>query len=242
MKIYPVIDIKDGKCVRTRQEKYYDIEVYSHFPEKVAKELEAKGATYLHVIDLDGAVVGHSSNEECIKELIEAISIPVQLGGGIRSIKDIDQALRLGAKRVVIEVDAVQNPAFIKEAINIFGTERLVISIDLKNNAVMREAWKNTSAYTPLVLAKLMKDMGIKNIIVFTDVEREGMMQGANIEFAKELITTLDMDFIISGGIASLKDIEMLQEIGAAGVLLGASLYEHRIDLTSAIEHLNKRP
>ncbi len=239
MKIYPVIDIKGGKCVRTRQGMYYDSEVYSNYPEKVARSLEEQGAQYLHVIDLDAAVLGHSMNEECIEEIIKGVSIPVQVGGGIRTIKDIDQKLMMGAKRVVMGTKAVQDPAFVKEAVNIFGAEKLVVSIDLKNNSVMMEAWEKTSAYNVQALTRMMKEAGISTII-YTDVEREGMLAGINIDYAKELILDTDMEVIVSGGITSLKDIEMLNEAGAHGVLLGKSLYEHRLEMNMILEHFNK--
>lgn len=240
MKIYPVIDIKGGKCVRTRQGKYYDVEVYSHFPEKIAVSLESQGASYLHVIDLDRSVLGHAENEECIEKIIENVSIPVQVGGGIRTIKDIDQKLRLGAARVVIGSEAAKNPAFIKEAIHIFGADKLVVSMDLKNNEVMMDGWANPSAYNALAFAKMMEMAGLKTII-YTDVDREGMLQGANIGFARMLIQETKLDVIVSGGITSMIDLEMLEEAGVEGVLVGKSLYEHRIDLASAMEHFGSR-
>lgn len=240
MKIYPVIDIKSGKCVRTRQGKYYDVEVYSHFPERTAMSLESQGATYLHVIDLDGAVLGHAENEECIEEIIKSVSIPVQVGGGIRTIKDIDQKLRLGAARVVIGTEAARNPGFIKEAVNIFGADKLVVSIDLKNNEVMMDGWANPSAYNAIAFAKMMEQSGIQTII-YTDVDREGMLQGANIGFAKLLIEETNLNVIVSGGITSMNDLEKLEEAEAAGVLVGKSLYEHRIDLSAAMDYFGRR-
>lgn len=239
MKVYPVIDIKGGKCVRTRQGMYYDIEVYSNYPSKVAKSLEEQGAEYLHVIDLDGAILGHSMNDDCLEEIIKNVSIPVQVGGGIRTIKDIDQKLMLGAKRVVIGTKAAKNPAFIKEAVNIFGAERLVVSIDLKNNSVMMDAWEKASAYSAKELTKMMKEAGIKTVI-YTDVDREGMMQGIDIDYARELIARTDMEVVVAGGITSLKDLELLYEAGANGVLLGKSLYEHRMEMNVIMDHFRK--
>ncbi len=236
MKLYPVIDIKGGKCVRTRQGKYYDVEVYSQFPEKVAKKLEAQGASYLHVIDLDAAVLGHAENEECISEIINQVGIPVQVGGGIRTIKDIDQKLTLGAARVVIGSEAARNPAFIKEAVNIFGADKLVVSIDVKNNEVMMDGWANPSTYNAVTFAKVMEESGIETII-YTDVNREGMLQGVNIPAAKLLIEETNLNVIVSGGVASMIDLEMLESIKVEGVLIGKSIYERRIGLSEAVGH-----
>ena len=236
MKLYPVIDIKGGKCVRTRQGKYYDVEVYSQFPEKVAKKLEAQGASYLHVIDLDAAVLGHAENEECISEIINQVGIPVQVGGGIRTIKDIDQKLTLGAARVVIGSEAARNPAFIKEAVNIFGADKLVVSIDVKNNEVMMDGWANPSTYNAVTFAKVMEESGIETII-YTDVNREGMLQGVNIPTAKLLIEETNLNVIVSGGVASMIDLEMLESIKVEGVLIGKSIYERRIGLSEAVGH-----
>lgn len=236
MKLYPVIDIKGGKCVRTRQGKYYDVEVYSQFPEKVAKKLEAQGAGYLHVIDLDAAVLGHAENEECISEIINQVGIPVQVGGGIRTIKDIDQKLTLGATRVVIGSEAARNPAFIKEAVNIFGADKLVVSIDVKNNEVMMDGWANPSTYNAVTFAKVMEESGIETII-YTDVNREGMLQGVNIPAAKLLIEETNLNVIVSGGVASMIDLEMLESIKVEGVLVGKSIYERRIGLSEAVGH-----
>lgn len=236
MKLYPVIDIKGGKCVRTRQGKYYDVEVYSQFPEKVAKKLEAQGASYLHVIDLDAAVLGHAENEECISEIINQVGIPVQVGGGIRTIKDIDQKLTLGAARVVIGSEAARNPAFIKEAVNIFGADKLVVSIDVKNNEVMMDGWANPSTYNAVTFAKVMEESGIETII-YTDVNREGMIQGVNIPAAKLLIEETNLNVIVSGGVASMIDLEMLESIKVEGVLIGKSIYERRIGLSEAVGH-----
>ncbi len=236
MKLYPVIDIKGGKCVRTRQGKYYDVEVYSQFPEKVAKKLEAQGAGYLHVIDLDAAVLGHAENEECISEIINQVGIPVQVGGGIRTIKDIDQKLTLGAARVVIGSEAARNPAFIKEAVNIFGADKLVVSIDVKNNEVMMDGWANPSTYNAVTFAKVMEESGIETII-YTDVNREGMLQGVNIPAAKLLIEETNLNVIVSGGVASMIDLEMLESIKVEGVLIGKSIYERRIGLSEAVGH-----
>lgn len=240
MKIYPVIDLKSGSCVCTRQGQYIDLEVYSHFPEKVAIHWESLGATYLHVNDLDAAVVGHSVNDEVIKEIIGSVQIPVQVGGGIRTVNDIESKLRLGASRVVIGTQAVKNPAFIREAVTIFGPDKVVVSIDTKNGSVLMDGWENSSVYNPVALVKKIQETGVKSIIC-ADVFRDGMLQGANMEFAKDVIEATNLDVIISGGVSSLKDLELLSELGAVGVILGKAIYEKRIDLKQAIDIFSVR-
>ena len=141
MKLFPAIDIKNGQCVRLRQGSFRDVLVYSDIPLKIAKEWEASGASFIHVVDLDGALVGHSVNEAVIKEIVDNVSIPIQLGGGIRSIKDIENKLNLGIDRVIIGTKAAVDPAFMKEAISTFGPERIIAGIDAKDGVVAVEGW-----------------------------------------------------------------------------------------------------
>lgn len=239
MKLYPVINIKNGCCVRTRNGQYMGTEVYSHFPEKVAKSFENQGAQYLHVVDLDGALLGHSVNDDVIAEIAASVSIPVQVGDGIRSIKDIENKLRLGADRVVIGTKAVENPAFIKEAVSIFGTDKIVVSIDVKHGSVVMQGWEKVSTYNPVSFARKIKNMGVSTII-YTDILKEEMLQGPNVEFAKEIIEATGIKLIVSGGIASLKDLELISYGAVHGALLGTVLYENKFDLKSAIEMFNR--
>ena len=139
MKLFPAIDIKNGQCVRLRQGSFRDVLVYSDIPSKVAKEWEASGASFIHVVDLDGALVGHSVNEAAIKDIVESVTIPIQLGGGIRSVKDIENKLNLGISRVIIGTKAAIDPGFMKEAIALFGPERIVAGIDAKDGIVAVE-------------------------------------------------------------------------------------------------------
>lgn len=176
MKLFPAIDIKNGQCVRLRQGNFRDILVYSNVPLKVAKEWEACGASFIHVVDLDGALVGHSVNEAAIKEIVDNINIPIQLGGGIRSIKDIEQKLKLGIERVIIGTKAAIDPAFMKEAVTIFGSDRIIAGIDAKDGIVAVEGWEKLSHYNAVSLALEMKKAGVKTII-YTDIAKDGMLQ-----------------------------------------------------------------
>lgn len=235
MKLFPAIDIKNGQCVRLRQGHFHEIEVYSHDPSKIAKLWESKGASYIHIVDLDGALAGRSVNEEAIKEIVESVNVKVQVGGGIRSIKDIENKLSLGISRVIIGTKAVENPAFVKEAINSFGADKIVVGIDAKSGMVAIEGWEKVSNYNAVSLAMQMKEMGVKTV-VYTDIARDGMLQGPNLLHTKEMVDATGLGIIASGGISSYKDLEMLKDINVSGVIIGKALYENRIELQEAVE------
>lgn len=239
MKLYPAIDIKGGQCVRLRQGQFHDVEVYSHIPAKVAGFWEESGASFIHIVDLDGALAGHSVNEEVIREIINAVHIPIQLGGGIRSIEDIEYILSLGAERVIIGTKAVESPEFIKEAVERFGSEKIVIGIDAKNGMVAVEGWEKVCNCNAVELALKMKEIGIRHII-YTDIMKDGMLQGPNIDYTKKLIDETNLDIIASGGVSAMHDLAALSEIGAGGVIIGKALYERKIDLRSAIDMFEK--
>ncbi len=234
MKLFPAIDIKNGQCVRLKQGSFRDVLVYSEMPLKVAKQWEASGASFIHLVDLDGALVGHSVNDEVIRDIVDHINIPVQVGGGIRTIKDIDNKLMGGVNRVIIGTKAVADPGFIKEAVQTFGTDKIVIGIDAKDGMVAIEGWEKVSNYNAVALALEMKQLGIKTI-VYTDISKDGMLQGPNISHTKQMVDETGLQIIASGGISSLKDLEMLQEINVYGAIIGKALYEDRIDLKKAV-------
>lgn len=234
MILYPAIDIKNGQCVRLRQGQFQDVEVYSNTPSKIATLWENQGAQYIHIVDLDGALVGHSVNDEVIREIVQNVQVKVQVGGGIRTIKDIDHKLSLGITRVIIGTKAVENPAFVKEAICKFGADAIVVGIDAKAGMVAIEGWEKVSNYNAVSLALHMKEMGVKNI-VYTDIARDGMLQGPNILHTKEMVDATGLNIIASGGMSSLKDLEMLSEVNVSGAIIGKALYEHRINLEEAI-------
>lgn len=235
MILYPAIDIKNGQCVRLRQGQFHDIEVYSNSPVKIAKIFEDQGASYIHIVDLDGALVGHSVNNDAIKEIAKNVQVKVQVGGGIRTIKDIDNKLDLGISRVIIGTKAVENPAFVKEAIYNFGADRIVVGIDAKHGMVAIEGWGKVSNYNAVSLAIEMHDMGVKTI-VYTDISRDGMLMGPNIEHTKEMVDKTGLDIIASGGMSSMKDLEMLKEVNVSGAIIGKALYENKIDLKCALD------
>ncbi|MDD4113730.1 MAG: 1-(5-phosphoribosyl)-5-[(5-phosphoribosylamino)methylideneamino] imidazole-4-carboxamide isomerase, partial [Herbinix sp.] len=200
----------------------------------VAKEWEASGASFIHVVDVDGALVGQPVNDEVIREIVKSINIPIQLGGGIRSIKDIENKLNLGISRVIIGTKAASDPRFMKDAISIFGPERIVAGIDAKDGIVAVEGWEKLSNYNAVALAQEMKDAGVETI-VYTDIAKDGMLQGPNINYTLEMVEATGLNIIASGGISSLKDLEILNENKVYGAIIGKALYENKIDLKQAV-------
>lgn len=235
MKLYPAIDIKNGQCVRLRQGQFQDVEIYSHIPAQVAAEWERLGASYIHLVDLDGALAGHGVNDEVIREIANTVNIPIQVGGGIRSIQDIEHKLSLGVTRVIIGTKAVENPQFVHEIISIFGADQIVIGIDAKSGMVAIEGWEKVSNYNAVSLALEMKEMGVKNI-VYTDIAKDGMLQGPNIEHTKEMVDATGLNIIASGGVSCMKDLEELSMIHVSGAIIGKALYEKRIELDKAVQ------
>ena len=240
MILFPAIDIKNGQCVRLRQGRFQDVLVYSDIPLKIAKQWEAAGASFIHVVDLDGALLGHSVNDEAIRLIISEVKIPVQVGGGIRTIQDIENKLKLGVERVIIGTKAVKDPGFIKEAITTFGADRIILGIDAKEGMVAIEGWEKVSEYHAVGFAQEMKKLGAKTI-VYTDISKDGMLQGPNIAHTKQMVDSTGMNIIASGGVSSLKDLEILEEIGAYGTIIGKALYENKIDLKKAVELFDRK-
>ena len=235
MKLFPAIDIKNGQCVRLRQGQFHDVEVYSQVPVNIAKSFQAAGAAFIHIVDLDGALAGHSVNEDVIKSIVENVSIPVEVGGGIRTVKDIENKLRLGVSRVIIGTKAVENPQFVREAVADFGADRIVVGIDAKNGMVATDGWEKLSNYNAVQLALGMKEIGVRAII-YTDIAKDGMLSGPNIEHTREMVEKTGMDIIASGGVSSMKDLDDLESIPVYGAIIGKALYEKRIYLEEAVK------
>ncbi len=235
MRLYPAIDIKNGLCVRLRQGNFNDKQVYSEQPAEVAKRWESMGAEFIHVVDLDGALEGSTKNKSTIESIVKSVNIPVQLGGGIRDDKTVRDLLDIGVNRVIIGTKAVENPEYIRELIHTNGSERIVIGIDAKNGMVAVQGWEIISNRDAVSLALLMKNMGVKTII-YTDISKDGMLQGPNVEATQKLVEATGMDIIASGGVSTMKDLENLSLCGVEGAIIGKALYENRIDLSEAVK------
>ncbi len=236
MIIFPAIDLRAGKAVRLLQGDPEKETIFSDDPVAVARSWQEMGARFLHLVDLDGAFSGRPQNLDIIRRIVEALEIPVQLGGGIRDIDTIDQVLELGVSRVILGTTAVSSPKLVEEAAKRFG-ERVVVGIDGNNGLVAIEGWENTVEKTVLELAREMREVGISRI-VFTDTRRDGMMQGPNIESTREMALGSGLKVIASGGVSSLEDIRALKELegsGVEGVITGKALYTGALDLREAL-------
>ncbi|MEN8906717.1 MAG: 1-(5-phosphoribosyl)-5-[(5-phosphoribosylamino)methylideneamino]imidazole-4-carboxamide isomerase [Clostridiales bacterium] len=230
MIIYPAIDIKDGKCVRLAQGDFEKVTVFSNNPLSVAQNWESKGAEFIHLVDLDGARIGISKNLKVISEIAHELDIPCQLGGGIRTLENIEMIIKAGIKRVILGTAAVQDSNLVREAIDRYNTG-IAIGIDAKDNKVAINGWEDFSEYTPLEFGKKMESLGVKTII-YTDISRDGMLSGPNIKSLEEMNKELkDVDIIASGGVTSYDDLKMIEEAGFAGVIIGRALYTSDIDL-----------
>ncbi len=233
MIIYPAIDIKDGRCVRLVQGQFNDVTVYSDNPIEMAYRFEQLGAEYIHVVDLDGARLGCPQNTAVISEMAVKLGIPVQLGGGIRTIETIEIILCKGIERVILGTSAVNDQELVKQAVRSFG-KNLAVAIDAKDGLVAIEGWAKTSEFTAIGFAKKMEELGAK-VIIYTDISRDGMLKGPNLKAMEEMVKAVKIDVIASGGVTSLQDIKDLKNIGVSGAIVGKALYTGDIDLKEAI-------
>lgn len=233
MRIYPAIDIKDGKCVRLLQGRFSDVTVYGDDPAAMAKKWESLGGEYIHVVDLDGALKGHGVNAEIIKKICSSVSVPVQTGGGIRTMEDIKAKLDCGISRVIIGTKAVSSPEFIKNAVSEYG-DKIVVGIDAKDGYVAVEGWEKCSEFKAVEFAEKMTALGVKTI-VYTDISTDGTLKGPNVAAMEEMAKSVNADIIASGGIGSLEHIKSLVPTGVEGVIVGRALYTGNVDLSEAV-------
>lgn len=234
MQLYPAIDMKNGQCVRLRQGAFKDITIYSDAPEKVVAHWQEKGASFLHLVDLDGALAGYSVNEEVIRRIADTVSIPIEIGGGIRSGEAVERMLGLGVRRVIIGTKAVEHPEFLRDMVRTFGEEAIVAGVDAKDGMVAVEGWERVSSLTARDLCLTMKEYGVRHI-VYTDISRDGMLSGPNVEATRKLTEETGLDIIASGGVSCMEDLKCLHEAGIRGAVIGKALYENRIDLAEAV-------
>lgn len=235
MIIFPAIDLKDGHCVRLRQGDMAQATIFNDDPAAQARSFEAAGFEYLHLVDLNGAFAGHSVNASAIHAILSAIKIPLQLGGGIRDRAAIDQWLSAGVARVILGTVAVSDPSLVSEAARAHPG-RIVVGIDAREGKVAVKGWAEEAAVSATELAKRFEDAGVAAII-FTDIARDGMMEGANVESTAALARAVSIPVIASGGVNSVRDIECLRDCGVAiaGVVVGRALYDGRIDPAQAL-------
>jgi phosphoribosylformimino-5-aminoimidazole carboxamide ribotide isomerase len=238
MLLIPAIDLKDGHCVRLRQGNMASATVYSEDPVAMARHWLAQGARRLHLVDLNGASSGKPVNEGVIRKIIAAVGedIPVQLGGGLRDLDLIERYIDDGVRYVVIGTAAVKSPGFLHDACSAFGGH-VIVALDAKGGKVATDGWSKLTGHDVIDLAKKYEDYGV-DAILYTDIGRDGMMNGVNIEATVELARAVNIPVIASGGVANLTDIEKLmavQDEGIEAVVLGRALYEGTLDFKTAL-------
>lgn len=237
MLIIPAVDIKDGKCVRLLQGRMEDATQYSDSPAKMAKQWEDQGASLIHIVDLDGAFAKEVRNLDAIREILSVLTVPIQVGGGIRDMKTIEMYIEAGVEKVIIGSEALYNPQLVKDACKKFEN-RIVVGIDAKNGLVAVEGWSATSETRAVDLAKEFEACGVA-AINFTDIHRDGMQTGPNIEATAELAEAVSIPIVASGGVNSIEDIKnllLIEEKGVTGVITGRAIYEGTLDLREAIK------
>jgi phosphoribosylformimino-5-aminoimidazole carboxamide ribotide isomerase len=237
MILFPAIDLKDGQCVRLKLGDMEEATIFNDNPAAQARSFEAQGFEWLHLVDLNGAFEGRPVNGKAVEEILRAISIPVQLGGGIRDLVTIEHWLSRGITRVILGTVALRNPDIVREACKEFPGE-IVVGIDAKAGHVAVEGWGESSTLTAIELGKRFEDVGV-TAIVFTDIDRDGILKGINFEKTLELANSVNIPVIASGGLASIKDVERLLEPDCAileGVISGRAIYDGRLDSSAALK------
>jgi len=243
MLIIPAIDIKDGKCVRLKQGDMQDVTVFSESPTQMASHWQSEGARRLHVVDLNGAAAGQPKNESAIKAIVHAVgdTLPIQLGGGIRDLDTIEHYLDLGVSYIIIGTAAVKNPGFLQDACTAFAGH-IIVGLDAKDGKVAVEGWSKMTRHDVVDLARKFQDYGVEAII-YTDIGRDGMLSGININATVNLAQQLSVPVIASGGLTGLPDIEALCKVeseGITGVVTGRAIYQGTIDFKKAQEAADK--
>ena len=236
MIVLPAIDLRNGKCVRLYKGDFAQETVYSTAPEEAALRWEREGAEFLHVVDLDGALAGKPRNGVAIKNILSNIHIPIEVGGGIRTLEAIESTLTLGVSRVILGSAAVQNRSLVKKACQRYG-ERIAVGIDAKDGIAAIDGWGISGGISAIALAKELSSYGLE-IIIYTDIARDGTLSGVNVEATAKLALESGVRVIASGGVRSLEDIYALKEReadGIIGVIAGKSIYEGTLSLSKAI-------
>ena len=237
MLLIPAIDLKDGRCVRLRQGDMNDETVFSDDPEAVARDWLEQGARRLHLVDLNGAIAGRPRNAAVIRAIVDTVgsSIPVQIGGGIRDLDTIEQYLDDGVSYVIVGTAAVKSPGFLHDACSAFPGQ-IIVGLDARDGKVATDGWSKLTRHDVIDLARKFEDYGVESII-YTDIGRDGMLSGVNIEATVRLARSVSIPVIASGGVTDLRDIEALcavEDEGVEGAILGRSIYEGTLDFAAA--------
>jgi phosphoribosylformimino-5-aminoimidazole carboxamide ribotide isomerase len=236
MFVIPAVDIKNGKCVQLVQGKPGTEQVVIENPEKVAEKWEKEGASLLHVINLDGAFGDAGTNLDVVGSILETVSIPVQLGGGIRTKEDCAKLLNMGVNKVILGTMAIEHPEYVEELSSEFGSERIMVALDSKDSKVVFKGWTEKTKKTAPEFGKLFEEKGAGGIL-FTNVDVEGLIEGFKVEPLLELLEAVNIPVVYSGGVTSNEDVEKLSKTGAYGVVIGSALYRGKISFKNALKY-----
>lgn len=234
MKLFPAIDLYNGKAVRLYKGDYNNMTVYSENPIEIARDFESKGAKFIHLVDLEGAKDGTTPNINIVKQIANETSLFTEIGGGIRDIETVETYLNNGIDRVILGTAAVNNPEFLEEAVLKYG-EKIAVGVDIKDGFVAIKGWVEKSEYTCFEFCEKMQKLGVKTLIC-TDISKDGAMKGTNRELYKELTTRFSIDITASGGVSSIEDIKALRKLDLYGAIIGKAYYIGAIDLKEALE------
>lgn len=234
MEVIPAIDLRDGRCVRLYQGDYDRETVFSDDPTSVALKWQDMGAPRLHVVDLDGAATGVPANLEALRRICEAVSVPIQTGGGIRSLDSAARVLDMGVHRFVLGTSAVEDPALVEQACRRFGAEAVVVGVDARDGMAATWGWRETTGVSALDLIRKMAALGVRRF-VYTDISRDGTLTSPNFGAIEEIAKGCDASLVVSGGVSSPEHVERLASLGVEGVIIGRALYTGDVDLREAI-------
>ena len=233
MKIIPAIDLIGGEAVRLKKGDYNQVTVYSSTPSEVAKDFEKQGAEFLHIVDLDGAKEGSITNFKTIEHIVAQTNLSVEVGGGIRSMETVKKYIEIGVDRVIIGTAAVTDPNFLSQAVQAYP-DHIAVGVDIKDGMVAIKGWTELSTLSFFDFCQSLQKLGVKTIIC-TDISKDGMMSGTNLELYRTLSKEFSLNIIASGGVTSVEDVRQLSEMKLYGAILGKSLYTGAIDLAEAI-------
>lgn len=234
MNIFPAIDLYEHKAVRLFKGDYAEMTVYSDNPIEIARDFEAKGAKFIHIVDLEGAKNGETPNFEVVKEIAQDTSLFCEIGGGIRSLDTVEKYLNAGLDRVILGTAAVNDEAFLRTAVNQYG-DKIAVGVDIKDGFVAVKGWTEKSSYSCFDFCEKMREIGVKTLIC-TDISRDGAMKGTNRQLYKELSEKFDMNITASGGVSTLEDIKALRGLNLYGAIIGKAYYIGAIDFVDALE------
>lgn len=234
MEIFPAIDLKEGRCVRLYQGQFQKETVVNENPVAQGLLFEKLGARTLHIVDLDGAVAGYSINLSVIENICKAVRIPVQVGGGVRSLETVEALLAIGVKKVILGTAALYDSSFLKRAVHLYK-ENIIVGIDAKEGYVATRGWLDVSKVSYIELAKEIEQIGVQTII-FTDIAKDGTLEGPNFKQLQLLQEAVSLRIVASGGVCSLSDVRRLHDMKLYGVIIGKALYDKTVDLKEALQ------